>query len=168
MSKIAIKGATTGTGTFTIESPATNTDRTLTLPDEAGTVVTKNGSGTIASTNISDGTNSTSTTNVVKGSAKAWANYNGSSNTLDNNYGVSSVTDNGTGDFTFNFTTAFANANYAVSGAVGNDNNADSTSTCIRPGAKTTSSCRVSINYASAGTNSLYDYSDISIVIFGD
>jgi len=40
VSKIAIKGATTGTGTFTIESPATNTDRTLTLPDEAGTVVT--------------------------------------------------------------------------------------------------------------------------------
>ena len=40
MSKIAIKGATTGTGTFTIESPATNTDRTLTLPDEAGTVLT--------------------------------------------------------------------------------------------------------------------------------
>jgi len=40
VSKIAIKGATTGTGTFTIESPATNTDRTLTLPDEAGTVLT--------------------------------------------------------------------------------------------------------------------------------
>ena len=40
MSNIAIKGATTGTGTFTIESPATNTDRTLTLPDEAGTVLT--------------------------------------------------------------------------------------------------------------------------------
>ena len=43
MSNIAIKGATTGTGTFTIESPATNTDRTLTLPDEAGTVVTTGG-----------------------------------------------------------------------------------------------------------------------------
>ena len=40
MSNIAIKGATTGTGVFTIESPATNTDRTLTLPDEAGTVLT--------------------------------------------------------------------------------------------------------------------------------
>ena len=40
MSNIAIKGATTGTGTFTIESPATNTDRTLTLPDETGTVLT--------------------------------------------------------------------------------------------------------------------------------
>ena len=40
MSKIAIKGATTGTGVFTLESPATNTDRTLILPDEAGTVLT--------------------------------------------------------------------------------------------------------------------------------
>ena len=40
MSNIAIKGATTGTGVFTLESPATNTDRTLVLPDEAGTVLT--------------------------------------------------------------------------------------------------------------------------------
>ena len=40
MSNIAIKGATTGTGVFTLESPATNTDRTLILPDEAGTVLT--------------------------------------------------------------------------------------------------------------------------------
>ena len=45
MSKVAIKGADTGTGVFTIESPATNTDRTITLPDEAGTVVTTAGAG---------------------------------------------------------------------------------------------------------------------------
>ena len=40
MSKISIQGAATGTGVFTLASPATNTDRTLTLPDEAGTVIT--------------------------------------------------------------------------------------------------------------------------------
>jgi hypothetical protein len=40
MSKVAIKGASTGIGTFTIESPATNTDRTLTLPDNTGTILT--------------------------------------------------------------------------------------------------------------------------------
>jgi len=40
MSKIAVSGNASGTGTFTIESPATNTDRVLTLPDEAGTVLT--------------------------------------------------------------------------------------------------------------------------------
>ena len=43
MSKVAIKGATTGTGVFTLESPATNTDRTLVLPDEAGTIITTAG-----------------------------------------------------------------------------------------------------------------------------
>lgn len=42
MSKVAISGAATGTATFTIESPATSTNRTLTLPDEAGTITTSN------------------------------------------------------------------------------------------------------------------------------
>jgi hypothetical protein len=40
MSKIAISGAATGTATFTIESPATSTNRTLTLPDNTGTIIT--------------------------------------------------------------------------------------------------------------------------------
>jgi hypothetical protein len=58
MSNIAIQGAATGTGVFTLASPATNTDRTLTLPDEAGTIAlaqslsyvrlnTANGAGSI-------------------------------------------------------------------------------------------------------------------------
>ena len=45
MSNIAIKGAATGTGVFTLESPATNTNRTLTLPDEAGTMALQGGAG---------------------------------------------------------------------------------------------------------------------------
>jgi hypothetical protein len=40
MSKIALTPNASGTGVFTISSPATNTNRTLTLPDEAGTVLT--------------------------------------------------------------------------------------------------------------------------------
>ena len=40
MSKIALTPNASGTGVFTISSPATSTDRTLTLPDEAGTVLT--------------------------------------------------------------------------------------------------------------------------------
>ena len=40
MSKISITPNPSGTGVFTIASPATSTDRTLTLPDEAGTVLT--------------------------------------------------------------------------------------------------------------------------------
>lgn len=43
MSKISIKPADTGTATFTIEAPATNTNRTFTLPDEAGSILTNGG-----------------------------------------------------------------------------------------------------------------------------
>jgi uncharacterized protein YcbX len=47
MSKFAVKGAATGTGTFTLESPATNTDRTFTLPDTDGSFITADGSGNV-------------------------------------------------------------------------------------------------------------------------
>jgi hypothetical protein len=50
MSKIALTPSATGTGVFTISSPATNTDRTLTLPDEAGTVLTS--ASSLASANL--------------------------------------------------------------------------------------------------------------------
>ena len=43
MSKVAIVGDPSGTGTFTISAPNGNTDRTLVLPDEAGTVLTSAG-----------------------------------------------------------------------------------------------------------------------------
>lgn len=48
MSKVAIAGNASGTGTFTIAAPNSNTDRTLTLPDEAGTVLTTAGVPTSA------------------------------------------------------------------------------------------------------------------------
>ena len=49
--------------------------------------------------------------------AKAWVNFNGSGTVAiraDGN--VDSITDNGTGDFTVNFTTAAIDANYSVCG----------------------------------------------------
>ena len=69
MSKFAVKGAATGTGTFTLESPATNTDRTFTLPDSDGTFVTADGSGNVT---ISGGLTLTS------GTANGVAYLNGS------------------------------------------------------------------------------------------
>jgi len=50
MSKISITGASTGSATFTIESPATSTNRTLTLPDNTGTIITQNSTPAFAST----------------------------------------------------------------------------------------------------------------------
>jgi hypothetical protein len=56
---------------------------------------------------------------------KAWVNFNGTSTVaIRASYNVSSITDNGTGDYTVNFTTALVDANYAihVNGAEGNSN----------------------------------------------
>jgi len=71
--------------------------------------------GTIVSDTIQNGAGtSTSTTNVISGCAKAWVNFNGqASGAIRASYNVSSITYNSAGDFTINFTTAFADANYA-------------------------------------------------------
>ena len=39
MSKIALSGNASGTGTFTIAAPNSNTDRTVNIPDASGTLV---------------------------------------------------------------------------------------------------------------------------------
>ncbi len=46
---------------------------------------------------------------------KAWVNFNGTGTVaIGASYNVSSITDNGTGDYTVNFTTALADANYSA------------------------------------------------------
>jgi len=42
LSKVAIEGNSSGTGTFTIASPNSNTNYSLSLPEEAGTITTSN------------------------------------------------------------------------------------------------------------------------------
>lgn len=55
-----------------------------------------------------------STASIPSGQAKAWVNFNGTTNTIRASYNVSSITNNGTGDNTVNFTNALADANYEV------------------------------------------------------
>lgn len=73
--------------------------------------------GTLTLSTISDGTNSTSVTNAIQGSAKAWANFNGTTSpaTIYASYNVSSITRSATGIFVVNMTNALADTYYAVS-----------------------------------------------------
>jgi hypothetical protein len=49
------------------------------------------------------------------GLCKAWVNFNGTGTVaIRASYNVSSITDNGVGDYTVSFTTAMADANYSV------------------------------------------------------
>ena len=54
---------------------------------------------------------------VAQGTAKAWVNFNGTGTVaIRAAFNVSSITDNGTGDYTINFTTAMPDINFAVNG----------------------------------------------------
>ena len=77
--------------------------------------------GTLVISTLSDGTNSTSSTNCIQGSAKAWCVFNGAAGTVRSSYNVSSVTRNGTGQYTLNFTNAFVDTYYCVSGSTTGD-----------------------------------------------
>jgi hypothetical protein len=75
--------------------------------------------GALTISTLNDDTGILATQNGMSGIAKAWVNYNGVGQSIRSSFNVSSVTYNGTGDYTVNFTTAFADANYTVIGSVG-------------------------------------------------
>lgn len=75
---------------------------------------------TLRLTTISNqsGSSSVPSDTVINGSAKAWVNFNGTGVVaIRASFNVSSITDNGTGDYTVNFTNAMPDANYSVVGA---------------------------------------------------
>jgi len=68
--------------------------------------------GTLTISTLSDGTNSTSATNPILGSAKAWCAFYGDGvQTITQSYNVSSITLISTGIYQITYTTAFANGN---------------------------------------------------------
>jgi len=77
------------------------------------TIVDKAGSGGTnvkvanTSTYVSDG--GSTTQNTVQGLAKAFCHWN-SDSTIANGFNISSIDDDGTGDWDLNFTNAFSNA----------------------------------------------------------
>ena len=116
MSKIAIKGNESGTATFTIEAPATNTDRIFELPDEAGKVLT----------DVSDIEPQVKTATNASGAApiyacRAWVNFDGTGTVAIRGSGnVSSVVRISTGVYTVNFTTAMPDASYSATAMASN------------------------------------------------
>ena len=69
----------------------------------------------VATIQDTSGNNSSTPAQVAEGRAKAWINFNGTGTVaIRDDFNFSSVTDNGTGLYTLNFSSALANANYAV------------------------------------------------------
>jgi hypothetical protein len=71
--------------------------------------------GRVVVSTLNDDTGVLATQNGMTGIAKAWVNFNGTGTVaIRDSFNVSSITDNGAGDYTVNFTTAMPNVNYCA------------------------------------------------------
>ena len=127
---------------------------------------------------VSEGNNAVTeaklATNPQQGLAKAWVNFDGTGTlAIRDSFNVTSVTDNGTGDYTVNFAAnALANANYCITASISfgttQSRNILNVATTAQTSytAPTTTALRLeSVNY---GNGNSYDANSVSIAVFGD
>jgi len=131
MSSVVISGDTSGQ--VTLAAPAVAGSNTITLPASTGTAIISDASANIQ---FNSGYGSVATAY----GCRAWVNFNGTTSpgTIRASGNVTSVTKNGTGLYTINFTNALTDANYA--GVFGCNDNANTSTICYRTGGTKTAS----------------------------
>ncbi len=102
-------------------------------------------------------------------SCTAWVNFNGTGTVaIRNSYNVSSITDNGTGIYTINFSSAMANTNYALGTFARHDgtNYGKIVASANSNAAKTTSGVQIHTGTSNASTSTT-DSPEVGVLIFG-
>jgi hypothetical protein len=95
---------------------------------------------------------------------RAWVNFNGTGTPAIRASGnVSSITDNGTGNYFINFASALTDANYSITGIGGHVVNVVTTFSSVREGTRTTSG--VQVDYFTV-SSTYYDTNDANIAVF--
>ena len=113
------------------------------------------------------GSNSTTPSQINNGVAKAWCNFDGSGTVnIRSSYNISSLTDNGTGNYTLAYETGLANANDASSGWGMRNFNSDSNYICWRKVAHSTSSITVRSSYVWSSGGTATDIHYYYVVVF--
>jgi hypothetical protein len=122
--------------------------------------------GTIVADTIQDGAgNSTAMDNAIYGSAKAWVSFVGSSGSIRASYNVGSITRNGTGNYTINFTNAISDSNYATFVTANRSaSGVDGYGSLYGAGTYSTTAVQVLSAFASSAT--LQDASIVNVSVF--
>lgn len=98
---------------------------------------------------------------------KAWVAFDGTGTlSVDDSFNVSSVTDNAAGDYTVNFTTAFANTNYAMVDGCKRDSSTNTSEVQLKgTSGRATGSATVITSSAGSGG---FDYIHVHLAFMGD
>lgn len=101
--------------------------------------------------------------------AKGWVKFNGTGTVAINaSHNVSSITDNGTGDYTINWNTDFSSADYAVACTSGASGNEDKGVAFARTANTPFAAGATRIGTISASTGAAIDADNVCAIAFGD
>jgi hypothetical protein len=115
----AVPGLADGTITWITHAALDGTSGVLSVPAgvSSTTGFTGPGTGITSLSNTTVAANLNATGSAPMYACRAWVNFNGSGVVAIRASGnVTSITDNGVGDYTVNFTTAMPDANYSITG----------------------------------------------------
>lgn len=103
----------------------------------------------------------------AKGMARAWVNFNGTGTVaIRTSFNVTSVTDGGTGNYTVNFATDMADANYAVLATSGDGSTNYRMVHVSDATAPTVSAVSLRTLTQNSGNPTATDHSRVSVAIF--
>lgn len=98
---------------------------------------------------------------------RAWVNFNGTGTVaIRGSFNVSSITDNGTGDYTVNFTNALPDVNYSVVGTGGNGNAYGSYAFANRGAGSSTATTSVRVNVYISQSAAVSDVDQVCVSVF--
>ena len=126
---------------------------------------------TLKVTTIQDtsGSNGSTSEQIAQGRAKAWVNFNGSSFGVRDSFNITSVVDDGTGQYTVNIDTDMADTNYCASVTSGSSDSASQTSQNSQLFAFSTRTAgSFKIKHGNTENNSNQDADDVNAIVFGD
>ena len=104
-----------GSGNLSWTDTVANATTSAACSGNAATATTATGATWAGGTHTSSGTNERTAAQLFQGVPKAWVKFNGTGTvSVTNDFNVSSITDHATGDWSVNFGSTMANANYCV------------------------------------------------------
>jgi hypothetical protein len=171
MASINLAGDTSGE--ITISAPSVAGTHTLTLPSLTANILTDGAAlpaidGSSLTNLPAPAALSTASGSAPSYSARAWVNFNGTGAVAIRSSGnVSSITDNGTGLYTVNFSTAMPDTNYCTIGSsIGSTTSADGMIVSGTAGGSALTTGAVQVRMAYAASNAATDITYVNVSVF--
>ena len=165
--------AASGGGSIAINAPSSAGSDTDLLDTSGNLALT--GSCKVGTITDTSGSNSSTTQQIYEGRAKIFVCFNGTNVAIRDHFGVTSITDEDTGDFSINFSTAMSNNNYcAVYGSSNwETSNADSYTVTSESNNSNRATNKLNIRcmrlrFDTGGAPTFKDPAFVSVAIFGD